>query len=57
MIDGLKLHRCEATETTLAAPAVVGLLDPGHVRQAQVLPATPALPIQDVLLQQGEERL
>ena len=55
VIDGLKLDRGEATQTALSAPAVVGLLDPDHDRQAQFLQAGPALPIQDVFLQQGEK--
>ena len=54
LVDHLVLDRGELAEAALAAPAVVGLFDPGHDRQAQVLAGGPALVVQDVLLQQGE---
>ncbi len=38
-------------------PAVVGLLDPDDDRQPPFVPALPALPVQDVLLQQADEGL
>lgn len=39
----------------MAPTAVVGLLDPGQDRQAQLVAGDPALTVQDVLLQQAEE--
>ena len=36
---------------------MVGPVDPGHDRDPQLLTGRPALPVEDVLLQQGEERL
>ena len=53
----LKLDRGEPAEPALAAPTVVGSFDPGHDGQAQFLSGGPALPVQDVLLQQREEGL
>ena len=40
----------------LAASAVVGAFDPGDDRDAQLVAGGPALPVEDVLLQQREER-
>ena len=54
-VDGLKLDWGEATEAALSASAVVGLLDPGHDRQAQLLAGGPALAVEHILLQQREE--
>jgi hypothetical protein len=51
----LKLDRGELTEAALPALAVVGLLDPDHDREAEFLPGRPSLPVEDVLLQEGEE--
>jgi hypothetical protein len=47
----------EAAESSLPAPPVIGPFDPDDDRQAQLLAGGPALTVQDVLLQQGEERL
>jgi hypothetical protein len=52
----LKLDRGEFPEAALPTLAVVGALDPRHDRQPQFLPRRPPLPIEDILLQQGEER-
>lgn len=41
----------------LASSAVVGLLDPGHDRQAELVAGLPTLAVEDVLLQECEERL
>ena len=53
----LKLDRGELAEAALTTPAVVGPFDAGHDRQAQFLANDPLLTVQDVLLEQGEERL
>ena len=44
-------------QAELAPPAVVGPLDPGDDRNPQLLPGGPRAAVEDVLLQQGEERL
>ena len=56
-VDCRVLDGCEAAESPLATAPVIGPLDPGFDRQLQLLPAGPALAVQDVLLQQGEEGL
>ena len=53
----LELDRGESTEGVLAASAVVGGLDPGDDRQAELVAGGPAAAVEDVLLQQAEERL
>jgi hypothetical protein len=53
----LELDGRESFEAALPAAPVVGLLDPGDDRQPQVLPVGPALPVEDVALQPGEEGL
>jgi hypothetical protein len=55
--EGFELHRREAAESVLSASAVVGLLDPGDDREAEFVAGRPAPAVQDVLLQQAEERL
>ena len=55
-VDGLKLDRGEPAEAGLPAPTAVGALDPGHDHQLQVLAGLPALPVENVRLQQGEGR-
>src|SRR6478672_6338964 len=55
--EGLELYWGEPSEAILAAAAVVGLLDPGQDRQAQLLAGGPAAAVEDVLLQQAEEGL
>jgi len=44
-------------ESDLTTAAVVGPLDPGRDRDPQFLAGLPSLPVEDVLLQQREERL
>jgi hypothetical protein len=56
LVHGLELDRREPAEGTLATPAVVGPFDPDHDREAELVPRPPALPVEDVALQQGEER-
>src|ERR1700722_7860054 len=56
LVDCLVFDGCEAAERSLPTAPVVGALDPGDDGQAQVLPCGPALTVQDVLLEQGEER-
>ena len=36
---------------------MVGVLDPGDDREPELLPGLPAAPVEDILLQQREERL
>src|SRR5690606_2322565 len=55
--DGLELNGGQPAEGGLATTAVVGPLDPGHDRDPELLPGGPVPAIQDVLLQQREERL
>src|SRR5215211_2342059 len=57
LVHGLELDRGELAEAALTTPAVVGPFDPDHDRKAQFLSALPASTVQDVLLQQREERL
>ena len=54
--DGLVLDGGQPPQAVLAAPAVVGALDPGHDRDAQLFAGGPGAAVQDVLLQQREER-
>ena len=57
MVDRHKLDGGEPSEHLLAPAAVEGPLDPGHDREVQLLAGVPALAVQDVLLEQAEERL
>ena len=57
MVEHLKLDRGELAEGALAATAVVGPFDPGDDREASSSRVAQSLPVQDVLLQQGEEGL
>ena len=50
-IDCLKLDRGEPSEAGLASAAVVGGLDPGDDRQAELLAGGPAVPVQHVVLE------
>ncbi|QZQ56706.1 hypothetical protein KZI27_07835 [Curtobacterium sp. TC1] len=43
--------------TALSALSVVDALDPVHDREPQLLTRSPSVPVEDVLLQQREERL
>ena len=45
----------EFAESALAASAVVGVLDPGDDRQAQLVSAAPRVAVEDVLLQERVE--
>jgi len=56
-VYGLKVDRGEFTEAALPPLLVVGPLDPDHDRQAQFLPGSSSLLVEDVLLQEGEEGL
>src|SRR5215204_6209650 len=53
----LQLDRRELPEAALTAPAVVRPFDPDHDRQSQLLSRAPSLAVEDVLLEQREERL
>jgi hypothetical protein len=52
MVKQFELYWGESAEASLAA--VVGLLDPGDDREAEFFAGVPALPVENVLLQQGE---
>lgn len=54
--DGLVFDGGQSAQTGLPASSVVGPLDPGDDRDAQLLSGPPPLAVQDVLLQQGKER-
>jgi len=56
-VEQFELYGGEPAEASLPSASVIGLLDPGDHRQAEFLSGVPALPVQDVLLQQGEEGL
>lgn len=47
----------ELAEAALPATPVVGVFDPGDDRESQLVAGTPALLVEDVLLQQRVERL
>ena len=53
----LEFHRGEPAEAVLSSAAVVGGLDPGHDRQPELCAGVPAAAVEDILLQQAEERL
>ena len=57
LVDCLVFDGRETAEPSLASSAVVGALDPGDDGQAHLLAGVPALVVQDVLLEQGEEGL
>ena len=46
----------ESPESALSAASVVGPFDPDHDGDAEFFAIAPALPVQDVLLEQREER-
>src|SRR5690606_36927185 len=53
---GLELDGGQFPKSSLSALAVVDPLDPAHDREAQLESAGPGMPVEDVLLQQAEER-
>lgn len=55
-VDYLELDRGESTQSSLSPPAVVGPLNPGHDLQPKFLPGLPPFLVQNVLLQEREER-
>lgn len=57
LVDCLKLDRSESSEPALAALAMVGPFDPNHDRHPQLLTGRPPLLVEDILLQEREERL
>lgn len=56
-MDRFELYWCESAEASLPSPAVAGGFDPDDDRDAELVAGGPALLIEDVLLQQREERL
>jgi len=58
VVDGeFVLDRGQSAESALPAASVVGAFDPDDDREAELLAAGPALPVEHILLQQREERL
>ena len=55
--DGFELDGGQSAEGCLSPSAVVGALDPGHDRDPQLVAGRPSLAIEDVLLEEREERL
>lgn len=55
-VQDLIFDGCESSERALTAPTVIGPFDPGDDRDAELVAGFPALPVEDVLLQQREER-
>jgi hypothetical protein len=55
-LNRLKLDGCEFPQAALSAAPVVPGFDPGHDRESEFVAAGSALPVEDVLLEQGEER-
>jgi hypothetical protein len=53
----LELDGSELAECPLPATTAVGTLDPGDDGVVEVAPVGPAVPIKDILLEQGVERL
>jgi len=56
-VDYLELDGRKPSESSLPTPAVVGPLDPGHDLEAELLSRLPSLLVENVLLQEREERL
>lgn len=55
-MDRFELYWGELAEAALSSSAVVGPLDPGDDCEPEVVAAGPASAVEDVLLEQGEER-
>jgi hypothetical protein len=55
--DGFELDRGQSSQGELTASAVVGALDPGDDREAEIVSGRPTLPAEHVVLQEREERL
>lgn len=56
LVDCFIFDRREFSQSSLPPTAVVRLFDPGDDGQPQLLPAGPRATVQDVLLQEREER-
>jgi hypothetical protein len=54
--DGFELDRGQAAQGQLSATAVIADLDPAHDPLTQLLTGCPDALVEDVLLQQSEER-
>lgn len=54
--DGLVFDGGQKAQASVPAATVVGAFDPGDDRDAELFSAPPTLAVQDVLLEQGEER-
>ena len=53
---GLKFNGRQTTQAGLSASAMIGALNPGDDREAQLVSGDPRLAIEYVVLQQREER-
>jgi hypothetical protein len=56
-VERFEFDGCESAKGVLPARPVVGLFDPDDDRQAESFAGLPTAAVQDVLLQQAEERL
>ena len=56
LYDCFVLYWCQSTQPGLSATSVICPLDPGHDRDSQLVASGPPATVENVLLQQGEER-
>src|SRR5699024_3507106 len=56
LYDCFVLYWCQSTQPGLSATSVICPLDPGHDRDSQLVASGPPTTVENVLLQQGEER-
>ena len=56
LYDCFVLYWCQSTQPGLSATSVICPLDPGHDRDSQLVASDPPATVENVLLQQGEER-
>ena len=56
-MERFEFDGCESAKCVLPASPVVGLFDPDNDGEAEFFAGLPAFAVQDVLLQQAEERL
>src|SRR5699024_3687126 len=56
LYDCFVLYWCQSTQPGLSATSVICPLDPRHDRDSQLVASGPPTTVENVLLQQGEER-